>query len=308
LSSKYGNDGAKPQVPANLLQASAVRGEQIALPLYLTMMVAMYNADALRKAAVDASSITTWDGWRDAGAKLTAVSKEPSIWLHIGVDPYWSTQNLVRSNGGRVLGCASDKAVAAFAQPPAIEAMNFWSSMVNDGTCAIFPGPNAIQAFLSGQLKVLFTSAGAWQSLKSQASFPVEAAAMPQFGSKPRQLPIAGQAMVCFAAEDAKRSASWRLMEFLASGKAQAAFDDATGYLPVSTDVPAPTEPFRKLVLSELPAAVGPESFPGANGSHAQAQFGGGVMGMFSKKQQPAAVLPPLASQVDGLITGQACA
>ncbi|MBL1120165.1 extracellular solute-binding protein [Streptomyces sp. 110] len=307
LADKFSGKDFLAKMPTNMLQAAKVGSTQVGLPLYAAVLMGIYNVDVVRGAGVDPASLTTWDQWRAAARTIRRRTGAPPLWIHLDSTDNWGSQTLVESNGGRFVECGPDGAKAAIAGPAGVEAIEMWTGLVRDGLASPSRSAAAQQAFMAGRLPVVFTTPGLYGTFKSQAKFEIAGTPAPSFGSKPQRLPIGGKLMVCFARDERKQEASWRLMQFLASPESQAALDKATGYLPVRQDVPSPADAFGRLGVKQAAFAVPRQGFPGPQGPQAAQALFDGMVTLLNSRTEVKPALAGIAAKVDGLVKGQPC-
>ena len=307
LVQKFAGKDFLAKMPANMLQAAQVGSTQVGLPLYAAVLMGIYNVDVLHGAGVDPANLTTWDQWRAAATTVRPRTGAPPLWIHLDSTDNWGSQTLIESNGGRFVGCGPDGAKATFAEPAGVGAMQMWTGLVRDGLAIPSRSAAAQQAFMAGQLPVVFTTPGLYGTFKSQAKFEIAGTPVPTFGSTPKRLPIGGKLMVCFSRDEGKQAASWRLMQFLASPESQATLDKASGYLPVRQDVPAPADAFGKLGLEQTAFVVPRQGFPGPQGPQSAQALFDGVVALLNSGTEVGPALAGIATKVDGLVRGQPC-
>lgn len=307
LAEKFAGKDFLAKMPENMLQAAKVGSTQVGLPLYAAVLTGIYNVDVLRGAGIDPASLTTWDQWRTAATKIRQNTGAPPLWIHLDSTDNWGSTTLIESNGGRLVGCGPDGAKSTLADPAGVGAIEMWTGLVRDGLASPVRSAAAQQAFMAGQLPVLFTTPGLFGTFKSQAKFEIAGTPAPSFGSTPKRLPIGGKLTVCFARDERKQEASWRLMQFLASPESQAALDKATGYLPVRQDVPRPDDAFGRLGVEQAAFAVPRQGFPGSQGPQAAQALFDGMVGLLGSRDEVGPALAGIATKVDGLIKGQPC-
>lgn len=108
-----------------------------------------YNKALLEAAGVDPQSLTTWDGLKDAGAKLTdrdAGKFGIGLFSHKGEDTVVVMNSFIYSNGGSVLNADGTCALTA---PEAVEALTYLADLQQYA-------PEGILNASSGDMRELF--------------------------------------------------------------------------------------------------------------------------------------------------------
>ncbi|MGW4123022.1 extracellular solute-binding protein [Nocardia sp. NPDC004711] len=307
LAQKFGGKDFLAKMPANMLAAAQIGSTQIGLPLYAAVLMGIYNVDVVRGAGVDPAGLATWDQWRAAATTIRQRTDAPPLWIHLDSTDNWGSQTLIECNGGRLVSCGPDGAKAGFTDPAGVGAIDMWTRLVRDGLASPARSAAAQQAFMAGQLPVVFTTPGLFGTFKSQSKFEIAGTPVPAFGSAPKRLPIGGKLTVCFARDEHRQAASWRLMQFLASPDTQAALDKATGYLPVRQDVPPPADAFGRLGVEQTGFTVPRQGFPGPQGPQAAQALFDGIVALLNSRAAVGPALADIATKIDGLIKGQPC-
>lgn len=245
---------AKPGiVPVDDLRPAArnyytVKGELLSVPFNTSTPLMYVNTDLLKKAGLpeDAPLDTLADV---AAVAKTVAEKVPGV---KGIDqPFdgWWFEQLTAAAGESY--CAPDNGrngttttalkLTGPAQSAAIKTM---ADLYTSGAALDtgVSGGDAIKAFQAGKVAMIFGSSGAAGTVKSGATFAYKAMPYPVSGSKTDSGPIIGGASLWVNGpghSDAEQTAAWQLIGFLTSAKAQEAFAQQTGYVPVNKQVDA---------------------------------------------------------------------
>jgi len=127
-------------------------------------------------------------------------------------------------------------------------------------------GNEALSAFDAGKVAMMFNSSGAATQVRQSAGFNWQALPYPVSGPKGTSGPIIGGASLWVSRvghSAAEEEASWQFISFLDSAASQAAFSQATGYVPINTGSPAlasyqttlTSQPELKTALTQLEAS-----------------------------------------------------
>lgn len=299
----------------NVLDLGRVDGELVAMPYAISNMVAYYNADLLRQAGVDPDSPpTTWEAWAEASRAVRQSTGKAGFFMAT-VDN-WATQALVESAGGRFVGCEGGEARAAFASPEAVQAIQFWADLVEEGAALNVPQAQGVQAFQAGEVAVLLQTIASRASLQEQAAFDLRAVGAPSFGGNPVRIPAGGNLLFVLAEDPARRRAAWEFVTFLESPESLTAWTRGTGYLPPRDGVAddprylgafLAENPIQRVAVEQLPAVVPWTIFPGPNGLRASQVLTDAVEAALGGQRAAEDALSAAAGEVDGLIAGQPC-
>lgn len=223
----------------------SVDGKMAAVPMNMSTPVLWVNRDLLTQAGVDPSTpMSTLSEVSAVATKVKTATGKAGIvqpfdgwWFEqmtAGSGNQYCTPDNGRGSGGpaTAISLTADKQKAAFKTMADLYTSKAGLDVGVDGNAAL-------TAFTGGQVALMLNSSGAAGSVASGAKFNYEALPYPITGDKATSGPlIGGSAMwLSSTATDAQKVAGWKLISFLASAKAQETFSEATGYVPVNTDV-----------------------------------------------------------------------
>ncbi|MDO8189041.1 ABC transporter substrate-binding protein [Conexibacter sp. JD483] len=309
LVERYGDEGPLRAMPENIAALGQQDGRQIGLPYGLSLLVVFYNADLLRRAGVSEAP-RDWAGWEAAARTIARSGGDPAINFQQYPGDNFISQALIAGNGGAMTQCVSGETKAAFAQPPAVEAMSWWAGLIRDRLALNVTADQSMQSFLAGRAATLITSIASRETLEQQARFDVQAAPFPTFGGKPQQLPAGGNTLMVFSQEDAKQEAAWKFAQFLDSRPSLETWVHEKGYLSpipgVARDFTA-RNPMQAVADAELPAAIPWTSWPGRDGLAATQVVSDATDTILGGQKSAADALTPAAEEIDDTIAGASC-
>jgi len=294
----------------DILNLGKVDGVQHILPLLIGGIYLYYNADLFKRAGLDRAP-ATWDEARDYARQLTAKTGTTGIVLYAGAD-FWTGQALVESNGGKVLIGAGKDARTGVDSPEAAAAMQLWADLIlKDKSSVNLPDTQAEQSFPAGQVAMMVSYGSIAAAAQKMGNFAVGSGVLPTFGTRRRQVPLAGNGFFVTATDPAQQTAGWEFMKFFYTPEVQAEFTKGTGYPPVRkglADDPQYLKSFydqnavARTEILELPDAVPWVSWPGKNGLQAAQELIDARGRILSGNQDAATAMGTAAMRINQLI------
>jgi multiple sugar transport system substrate-binding protein len=316
LAAEFAGEAFLAAFPANVLELGQVGGVQMGMPYAISNCVTYYNADLLAEAGLDPEAPpATWEAWRAAGETLLEATGKAAVYVQL-IDDNWTTQAMIESNGGQLLGCVDGSTVAAFASPEAAAAVQFWADLVRDGLALNVLNDPGQQAFLSGEVAAYVTTIARRANLEAQAGFRLMATGFPSFGEQPVRLPAGGNVLTVFSQDEAKRRAAWAFIQYLESPEGLTIWTKGTGYIPPRegvADDPAylgdfmAENPIQAVAVAQTPLVGRWVSFPGPNGLQASRTLFAATQEALGGQQTAADALAAAAAEVDRAIGDQPC-
>jgi multiple sugar transport system substrate-binding protein len=316
LAKKFNGEKFLSQFRANILEQGQAEGVQVGLPYSLSNTMVYYNGDLFKQAGLNPDSPPlSWAAWRSAAKLIKEKTGKFGLYINT-LDDNWTTEALMASNGGSLLGCENGNAVASFDSTAAAEALQTWADLVKDGYALNALAPQGEQAFLSGESAAFVATIAKRAALQANAKFALKGAPFPRFGTKPTRLPGGGNVLVVFSKDTAKQEAAWKFMQYLASPEGFTVWTKGTGYAPLIRGLDRDAKylkdfiaqnPMQRIGIQQLSNVFRWTAFPGANGLAAsQALFKAtqrALGGQVSAKDALAAA----ATEVNALIKGEKC-
>jgi multiple sugar transport system substrate-binding protein len=303
--------------PDNILDLGRVDGSQVGMPYAVSNIVTYYNADMLREAGLDPDAPPeTWEEWEEASRTILEATGKPGIYLQI-LDDNWSTEAMIKANGGQLLECEGGEAArVAFDRPEAVEAIQYWADLIDEGLALNVLWEQGEQAFLSGEVATFITTIAKRGTLEEQASFDLRGTTFPTFGGREPELPTGGNNLFVFSQEEEKRRAAWEFIKFLESPEGLTTWTEGTGYLPTREGVAEDPQyladfleenPIQAIAVEQIPLAGRWQSFPGSEGLRANNVLFEGLQQALGGQDTAESALGRAAEQVEDLVAGEPC-
>jgi sn-glycerol 3-phosphate transport system substrate-binding protein len=194
----------------------------------------------VNRRALDAARITppsTWDELANAAVALTHRDAGTVRWGYETPISWWFWVALVGQAGGTVVAPDGTPTLGGEA---GVRALEYWQRLVHR-LHAMRPPPGrdynaweaANQDFLAERAAMVMTSSAFLRYLERNASFPVQALAVPR--DVRASVPTGGTFWVMLRqAPREEREAGWRFLRWMCSPEQTAAWATGTGYLPVT--------------------------------------------------------------------------
>jgi sn-glycerol 3-phosphate transport system substrate-binding protein len=224
-----------------------VNGQLLSAPFNTSTPLLYVNTSLLAKARLPATTpLSTLAQIAAVAAKVKSATGVPGF-----TQPYdgWWVEQLTSASGtilcapgnGREGRPVTGITLTAPAQDRALSVI---AGLYRSGV-ALDTGTNgseALAAFDAGKVAMMFNSSGAATAVAKSAGFSWHALPYPVSGAAPEAGPIIGGASLWVSRTGhsaAEQEASWQLISFLDSPASQAAFSQATGYVPVNIATPS---------------------------------------------------------------------
>lgn len=300
----------------NILELGRIGGDLVGMPYGFSNMVVYFNAEQVTEAGYDPANMpTTWEEFREMAVAVNANTGQPPIYIQVS-DDNWATQTMIDSNGGSLVRCDEGSVKAGFDQPEAVEAIQFWADLAADGLALVANADQGQQAFFTQNVTFAFQSIARRGNFESEASFDLQACAVPGFGDKSPKLTTGGNCLFVFSQDDAKKQAAWEFIKFCSSPAAQTVWVEETGYLPTRNDVADDPEYLQEFIqgnaiqqvaFNQSDVAAPWTSFPGNNGLQVGMELASAVEGALSGGQSAEEALGRAAEIANQLLEGETC-
>lgn len=289
------------------------QGKVYALPFAISLPIAYYNLDLVKKAGGDPNNLPkTWDEVFALAKKIKALGGDVNgATIAWDITGNWLWQAPVFSQGGSMLN--ADESKVAFDGPEGQFAINVFARFVKDAQMPNLTQPEMRAAFAAGKTGIHFTSTSdlAKTTEMIAGKFNLKTHVFPDVKPGVGRLPAGGNLGVITATDPAKQKAAWEVMKFWHGPEGAAIMAKTTGYMPPNkkaNDVYLKDfyekNPNNYTAVSQLGLLTKWYAFPGENGlkitdvikDHLQSVVNGQRTG------EPQAVLKDMARDVQKLL------
>ena len=288
-------------------------GKVYALPFAISLPIAYYNLDLVKRAGGDPDQLpNTWDGVlalanrvRGLGADLNGITM---AWDITG---NWLWQAPVLSQGGSML--SADERRVAFDGPAGEFAIDLYARLVTEGKMPNLSQPDSRAAFAAGKTGIHVTSTSDLAKVTSMVGgkFALKTHAFPSVKQGVGRLPAGGNLGVIVAQDPKKREAAWEVLKFWTGPIGASIVARTTGYMPpnkVANEIYLKDfyvqNPNNFTAVKELPLLTRWYAFPGENGLKITDVVKDHLQTIVSGKRaaEPRAVLKDMAADVQKLL------
>lgn len=223
-------------------------GALLAVPFNTSVPLLYVNTDLLAKAGVDTSTLGTTSGLDAAARKVAAALPGVKGFALPAAGGWWYEQMTAAAgepyctpDNGRSGGGATALSLEGAAQEQSFATM---AGLARDGV-SLNTGSDdnaLLNAFISGQTAMMFNSSGALSALVKGGMKDYTALPLPLGGPAASSGPLIGGAALWVSGQghtEAQQAAAWTFISYLSSAKVQEEFSQASGYVPVNTQVAA---------------------------------------------------------------------
>jgi sn-glycerol 3-phosphate transport system substrate-binding protein len=234
-------------------------GRVFATPWNNSVPVVYFNPVLLRRAGFEAPP-RRWSEFPEFARRVRAATGVPA--LALSSFP-WVLEGAIFSNRGEMV--RNNR--LALNEPPALEVINLWTSMIREGTAVLQARDfaTANQDFLAGRVAVMFGSVASRPGLKALAGeerFRNQVRVAPLPFMRSPVVPVGGATLAIPRGVPEERvRAAWTFIQWLNTPEQQLAFIRDTNYVPITratNDLPA----FQRFLQSEQGLAYGMLQLP----------------------------------------------
>ena len=171
------NSNATSKINSDLLDELKIKGKLYQIPWYVTPNALFYNSTLFSQAGLDPNNPPkTMTEFHDAALKISKLGVGGGV-AYFGND--FNFQNLVRSLGGNVYDTSTGKLGIDSQQSKQV--FQLYMDMAADKSAPIYTNffTDANEAFASGKLGMMITSASAYPALKAKGKNDIKIAPVP---------------------------------------------------------------------------------------------------------------------------------
>lgn len=207
-------------------------GRIASLPFNNSTPVLFFNKDILTKAGLEPKGPDTWDELVEMARHLRdwGTSERIRNFTPINMrNEDWMMKGFILQNGGSLMN--EDYTASLINEPAAVEAIEFWMSLINQGLMPAGVHDRARDQFIAGNQAFLFDSTAAIGSISQTATFEMGTAMLP--GNKQRAVTLGGAALTMFPSTPELQDATWEFLSWLLEFQNVVDWSTQTGYVPV---------------------------------------------------------------------------
>lgn len=203
------------------------------LPFAISLPIAYYNLDLVRRAGGDPDNLpTSWDEVIALAKRIDAL--DPTVdgvfyeWDIVG---NWLWQALVYSQGGELLD--EETYSVAFDGPAGEFGIDTHARLIKEGGMPNMTGNDGRSAFASGNLGIYLSSTSRLKQLEDMIGdkFELKTDLFPDVRDNGR-LPAGGNLAVINTKDPERQAAAWEVLKFWTGAKGAAIMVETTGYMP----------------------------------------------------------------------------
>jgi multiple sugar transport system substrate-binding protein len=257
-----------------MLDIGTYNNEVYGLPFAVSLPIAYYNMDLVRKAGWDENKLPeSWDEVIELAAKIDALDEDITGMVYgWQITGNWLWQAPVFSQGGAML--SADEKQVAFNGPEGLWALETFSRFFKEAGMKDYSRADGKQAFYSGKSGMWFWSTSTVTNAEEMIgdSFEMKTHVFPSV-KEGGTLPAGGNAIVMLTKDAEKQEAAWKFIKYATSGKGAAIVALTTGYMPPNKKANEEylkdfysQHPNHFTAVKQLPLMTDWYAFPGKNG------------------------------------------
>jgi len=208
-------------------------GRICSLPFNNSTPVMFYNKDLMKEIGLGTEPPETWDELKEMATKVKNYAKETGrkgrLWPINMRNEDWMMKAFILQNNGKLMN--EDNTQSLVNKPKAVEAISFWSKLIEEDLMPKATHNRARDQFISGNLVFLYDTTGGVGSVANSVDFDFGTAALP--GKEKRAVTVGGAGLAMFKSTEEKEKATWTFLKWLLSTENCIEFSKSTGYIPI---------------------------------------------------------------------------
>lgn len=251
------------------------KGKIYALPFAISLPIAYYNVDLVKKAGGDPNKLpTNWDEVIELAKKIKALGPDINgVTYAWDITGNWLWQAPVFARGGTMLN--ADETKVAFDGPEGQYAIKTLARLVTEAKMPNLNQPDMRSALAAGKTGIHFTSTSDLAKVTQMigGKFELKTALFPGVLPEKGRLPAGGNVGVILTSDPKKQQAAWEVMKFWHGAEGAAIVAKTTGYMPPNKKANEvylkdfyATHPNNYTAVRQLPILTQWYAFPGENG------------------------------------------
>ncbi|WP_421997355.1 ABC transporter substrate-binding protein [Reyranella sp.] len=251
------------------------KGKIYALPFAISLPIAYYNLDLVKKAGGGPNKLpTNWDEVIELAKKIKALGPDINgVTYAWDITGNWLWQAPVFARGGTMLN--ADESKVAFDGPEGQYAIKTLARLVTEAKMPNLNQPDMRSALAAGKTGIHFTSTSDLAKVTEMigGKFELKTALFPGVLPEKGRLPAGGNVGVILTSDPKKQQAAWEVMKFWHGAEGAAIVAKTTGYMPPNKKANEvylkdfyATHPNNYTAVRQLPILTQWYAFPGENG------------------------------------------
>lgn len=243
-------------------------GRIASLPFNNSTPVLFYNKDILKEAGLEPVAPDTWDELVAMSIHLRDWAEKNRVRNFFPINMRnqdWMLKGFILQNGGEIMN--EDYSASLINEPAAVEALEFWVSLIDQNLMPAGVHDRARDQFIAGNIAFLFDSTAGVGSISQTVQFDMATAMLP--GNKRRAVTLGGAGLTMFPSTPEVQDATWEFLTWLLAPENVARWSAATGYVPVRKSALGSEEiqtlfqekPYYKAAFEQLEHVVSMEQF-----------------------------------------------
>ncbi|HBN96826.1 MAG TPA: hypothetical protein DDZ66_11040 [Firmicutes bacterium] len=207
-------------------------GRIASLPFNNSTPVLFYNKDILRQAGLEPKAPDTWDELVEMAIHLRDWATQEGIRNFSPINMRnedWMLKGFILQNGGEIMN--DHYSAALINEPEAVEAIEFWVSLIDQGLMPAGVHNRARDQFIAGNQAFLFDSTAGIGTIAATVEFDVATAMLP--GNKRKAVTLGGAGLTMFPSTPEKQDATWEFLSWLLTPENVVRWSASTGYVPI---------------------------------------------------------------------------
>lgn len=254
-----------------MLDLSTFDGQVYGLPFSVSLPVAYYNMDLIKKAGIKKLP-NSWDEVVDACKAMKANGVKNPLFWGWNITGNWFLQSLMWSQGEPTIKDGKFN----LSSPAGLKSLETMHKLFRGCEMQNLSWKDARASFSAGEIGMMFGSTSALGAVeRAKGDFELKTNEFPGMASAPLGLPAGGNAalLVSTSKDPERLQAAWTFLKFITSGVGAAAVAETTGYMPPNKTANEvllkdfyKKNPNKETAVRQLPLLRDWQAYPGDKG------------------------------------------
>ncbi|WP_190813275.1 ABC transporter substrate-binding protein [Saccharopolyspora pogona] len=295
-----------------LLNVDKIGGRTMAVPYCVSTLALYLNQDVLRKAGLDPNRTpATFTELKEYATKIVSskAARYGVAWPY-DTDANWALQTILSSAGASMMDPAEKQ--VTINQPLAVQQLQYWRDLVQEGTSTVITSADLTAAFLRGDIGMMLQSSGQAVSVSKGASFSARTDLVPVPDGGTRRTTVGGGSAIILAEDENVRRSAWQVVQELIGPTSQTQLVKTTGYTSANQKALSDPQYLGNFAQEQPLTAAGSAQiatlapwyqFPGARAGEAQNQLRDAVVAALNGTKPVGQALNDAARSITSLVT-----